>query len=297
MPRSEQAIVVATSLVPGRTDALQRKAIDSWRAAGFTALSINVQTEIDALRPAFPDVDFVVAARSGQKVAGKPVPFLTDALKAAANVGPADIVGVINADIILRSGTKLRETITAHAANGVVMLPRVDVPTLDMVATAANDPNPTLSVGYDGAFVGTPLVGAMRDNAFCLGMPFWDYWLPMVAILRSWPLMSIASPEALHVTHLTAWDNTIYFYFHALVSDLLAECRDHTRQTEPPFALMTDVLANVYGKVFARGTEALGSDALSEAQRRTLADTFDAVQEVVVHHIKRRCRPLFVPAP
>jgi len=299
VPRSPSSIGLATSLAPGRTDQLQRLAVDSWRAAGFSVVSVNVPTEIELLRSSFPDVEFVAAARSGQKIAGKPVPFLIDLLRAAAaRPGNAAIVGTINADIVLRAGTRLHDTVDDSVGPGVIMLPRVDIPDISRIPSGLENPNPAISIGYDGAFDARPLVEQIPDSAYCLGMPFWDYWLPMMAILKAWPLSAIASPEAFHQDHRTTWNQTVYFYFHALVSDLIAACRGaSTEDRDADLALIVDVFANVYGKIFAQGTDATKTGAEADARRRVLADAFDSVQEVVVHHIKQRARPLAVPAP
>ncbi len=298
-PTDSERITIATSLVPGRRDRVQHTALTSWTAAGFYPISVNVAEEIASLRTEFPTVAFVTASRSGRKIAGKPVPFITDLLKAAdhRHDGPR-LIGLFNADIILRPGTRLAETLTAEAGGTVVMVPRVDIPSLDAATSFPPTGNHAFSVGYDGAFLDTSFLAALPDNAFCLGMPFWDYWLPMMALLQDRPLKSIASAEALHVSHDTAWDQTIYFYFHALVSDLITECRRRgDAKSDPALALLSDVMANIYTKIFDRGTGVPATPAEGEARRAVLADAFDSVQEVVVQHIKRRAEPLLCPRP
>lgn len=283
-PATDDRPLIATSLVPGRTDRVQSDAVSSWLALDLRVISVNAAPEIAALKAAHPDIEFVAAERTGQKIAGKPVPMIVDMMRAAvARRGTARAIGVINADIVLRPVPGLFDVINAEIADSLILLPRVDV-----AATADYRPGgPTnFSIGYDGFFIDAGLVAAIPDSPFCLGMPFWDYWLPMIAILQQRALKTIASPVALHVTHDTKWDQAIYFYFHALVGDLIAVSRTGVYN-----ALLPDVFANVYARIFDLGTAA---DATA-AQRQALADVFDRIQEVVVHHIKQRAKPLTVP--
>jgi hypothetical protein len=281
-------ITIATSLAPGRKDKVQADALASWRQVGFEIISVNAEREIAALKDDFADVVFIAAPRTGEKVAGKPVPMIVDMLRAARQAG-GKLVGVINADIVLRPVPGLVDVLAQNTTGSLVMLPRVDV---SDTADFRPKGDEKFSVGYDGFFIDAGLVDQIPDSPFCLGMPFWDYWLPMIALLKDWPLKTIAAPVALHAQHDTKWDQAIYFYFHALASDLAVVCRESaTLKQDPSLALLADVFANVYGQIFARGTAA----SASEDRREMLADLFDRIQEAVVHHIKQRAQPLTVP--
>src|SRR5690349_12391835 len=101
--------ILATSLVPGADSALQTAAVESWRKIGATVLSVNGVAEVAALRSKYPQVTFITAAATGERIAGKPVPYIHDLMKAlrkaCADQGArtADCtVGIINADIHLR---------------------------------------------------------------------------------------------------------------------------------------------------------------------------------------------------
>ena len=51
------------------------------------------------------------------------------------------------------------------------------------VATGAE----TYSIGYDYFLMSGDLLGDFADSPFCMGMPFWDYWMPLVALLQAAP--------------------------------------------------------------------------------------------------------------
>src|SRR5947207_75022 len=106
---SSSPAFLATSLAPGRDLALQRAAVTSWRDAGFSVLSVNAPAEVPLLARDHPDVTLIAAATTAEKVAGKPVPYIRDLIKAlrtacaGRGVPLADCtVGIINDDIHLR---------------------------------------------------------------------------------------------------------------------------------------------------------------------------------------------------
>ncbi|MCB2109100.1 MAG: hypothetical protein KDE14_15425 [Rhodobacteraceae bacterium] len=288
---------IATSLVPGRDDDIQTAAVKSWHGLGAEILSVNVADEIAALEQRYPAVTFVETKTSAMKIARKPVPFIHDIIRILADRAAEDeVIGLLNSDIILRSGADLESTLAAHMQSGAILLPRVDVPDL----AAAQDYHPTgdeaFSVGYDGVFLSRELARNLPDSIFCIGMPFWDYWLPLLTLLQGRSLMSIGSPVALHVTHETRWDDTVYLFFHALITDMIAGCR--AAPNTPGNAaseIMIDTFAHVYRDLFAQGTGA-GQNEVDPVRAQALADVYDRVQEVVVHHIKARAAPLLIPA-
>ena len=301
---NEGFCILATSLVPGRDRELQAAAVASWRQAGFEVISVNGENEAGAVRAAFPGVAVIRAPRTGEQFARKPVPFIHDLLKSlrTACVGlklEDCTVGVINADIFLRPLPDLIPTLRREAKGSLVLGPRIDV--TDASAFAGYQPTgtETYSVGYDWFCMSGDLLSDFADSPFCMGMPFWDYWMPLVALLKGRPLKTVTSPTALHVHHETRWDDTIYLFFHALISYIIEMCRTSTRRDVSAearqFDLLFDVLSYLYAGVFARGTEVPAGKSEPTAEGVTaLADFYDRFQQVAVHHIKSRSTPISV---
>jgi hypothetical protein len=286
-------ITVATSLIPGRDIDLQAGALGSWQRCGIDVLSVNAATEITDLRRQFPGLPIHAAARTGEKVAGKPVPFIRDLLLgAAANAKPPATVGLVNSDIFLRPVAGLAEALAHHSREALLLVPRVDVSDRGAISAFRPTGAEVFSVGYDGVFLPAALVEDIPENIFCIGMPFWDYWLPLVALLKGYPLKTLTSPIALHVAHGTRWDGSVYIFFHALVSDLLTLSEKlKPRNPSPAFHLAIDLLGHVYRDMFERGTTAARENQSTEA----LAAFYDRVQEVIVHHIKVAAVPVTIP--
>lgn len=300
-PNAAPQIILATSLAPRRDRDLQAAALASWRAAGFAVISVNGAKESGQVREEFPGVEVIVAERTAEQFAKKPVPYIHDLLSAlrracAGRDLGACTVGIINADIYIRPLTGLLPALATAAKGALLLGPRVDVP--DRAAFAAFAPTgaETYSVGYDYFLMSGDLLDDFAESPFCIGMPFWDYWMPLVALLKGRPLKTVAAPVALHAAHDTRWDDTIYLFFHALISHVLDLCRASTGKgtaaDSRQFDLMFDALTHIYAGVFARGTETPpGATAPPEAAVAALADFYDRFQEVAVHHIKSRALP------
>jgi hypothetical protein len=278
--------------VPSGDRALQTAAVASWQRAGFGVLSVNAAQEIAALSHDYPHVTFITATATGERIAGKPVPYIHDLLKAlraaCASHGTPLVdcmVGVINADIHLRLPDGGRAALEAAARNALLLGPRVDVPSAEALAQFKPAGHETYSVGYDYFLMSGNLLADFGDTPFCIGMPFWDYWMPLVALLKGRPLKTINAPVALHVGHETRWDNKVYVFFHAMIGDILALCqagRGRSTADGRQFDLLYDLLGHAYRDIFARGTHA----SATEADLATLAAFYDRLQEVAVHHIK-----------
>ena len=293
-------IILATSIVPDRDHALHAATVESWRAAVCAVISVNAAAEVTTIRAAYPNVTVVEAPSTAERFAHKPVPYIHDLLKALrraclAQGVPLDqcTVGIINADIYFRNVPRLAETICREAKGALILGPRVDVDASASFTAFRPSGAETYSVGYDYFFMSGDMIDDFADSPFCMGMPFWDYWMPLAALLNGRPLKSLNAPVALHVTHETRWDDSVYLFFHSLVAYFLEMCRKTSRRDVSAearqFDLLFDVVSHVYGGIFARGTEpATGTDAPDPAGIAALADFYDRFQQVAVHHIKSR---------
>lgn len=300
---SSPPIFLATSLVPGRDLALQTAAVASWMAAGFQVISVNGKTEAEAIRASHPGVQVVVPAATAERFAKKPVPYIHDMLKALRAAIAASghdaancVAGLINADIYLRDVPGLKTFIQREAQGALLCGPRVDVPGADRFAAYAPTGAEVYSIGYDYFFLPGKFLDDYAPSPFCMGMPFWDYWFPLVTLLRGKPIKALNSPVALHVSHETRWHDTVYLFFHALITYVMELART-TRGQNPKaegrqFDFLFDFVQHFYGAVFKRGTEADAGGAPDAAGVAMLADFYDRFQQVAVHHIKAQAAPV-----
>lgn len=217
-------ILLATSLAPRPDDPVQHRAVQSWIAAGFSAVSLNIPEEIAVLSPAFPDVAFVPLSRDGRAVCGRPLPAIVDMLAFLAETG-ADVVGLINADIVL---TNVHTVGAAEAAAGhLICGARLDV---DCLETGAN---PASVQGFDYFLFPRQWAADFSSASYHLGMPYWDYWFPAVAALRGHPLMITVPPVAWHLAHPQRWGDRALLLNAIFTAEMLDEL-ERTGQAEAP---------------------------------------------------------------
>lgn len=212
--------ILCTSLIPNNF-ALQHKAVSSWHDAGFGVISVNCKEEISQLNGEFIDVDFIKVDRDAREKHGKPLVYLDDAL-AALKTTKASIHGIINADIILRApglSGKLENIIEGQCffAN------RTDVHVIKDVDMDGS----YYKLGYD-LFLFDPLLSTrIPVNDFCLGMPWWDYWLPVAALLTGFAPVYLDSHIAFHQTHIVNYENDAFYEYGIQMRNLLIKCFDN----------------------------------------------------------------------
>jgi hypothetical protein len=299
-------LIVATSIAANRDQALHEATVASWKAAGCQVVSVNGAAEAIVVRSAYPGLAVATAPATAERIAHKPVPYIHDLLKtlrsacAAHDVPLKDCtVGIVNADIYFRDVAGFADTLRREAQGALILGPRVDVDASASFTAYRPTGDETYSIGYDYFFMSGDLLDDFADSPFCMGMPFWDYWLPLAALLQGRPLKSLNAPVALHVTHDTRWDDSVYLFFHSLVAYVIELCRKtsgrDTSAAARQFDLLFDVLQHLYGGVFARGTDpAPGTSAPDPAGIAALADFYDRFQQVAVHHIKSRASTIAI---
>jgi GT2 family glycosyltransferase/tetratricopeptide (TPR) repeat protein len=186
-------VTIATSIAP-KDLAKQKRAIQSWLDLGFEVLSLNVDRELKRLQPEFPGVRFVCARRNGSKLAGKPYVFVDDVMAALKQAG-GEIVGIVNSDIMLRSGSRLLDDLSREAAGCLLYGSRVDVENIE------DSEGRLYHRGFDFFFFDRKIIDQLAKTSFMLGVPWWDYWLPYAVMERGVPVKRIETPLAYHLRH------------------------------------------------------------------------------------------------
>ena len=205
-PASRPAVAV-TSLPPtaGRRC---RLALDSWRAAGFSSIvSVNADAEIAALAGRFPDVAFVAARKTAKADYGRACPAVGELLGAGAEVG-APAVAVLNADVVLAVGADFAARLATAARGGLAAGCRVDVG-----PDAPGQPRPASSyydVGFDLCAVDTAYADRPELEGFWLGLPWWDYALPLAVARAGGMPRFCAAPVLVHTAHGAAWSHRAF---------------------------------------------------------------------------------------
>lgn len=212
---SISSVTIATSLVPGNFDA-QHKAVSSWLNLGFNVISVNSREEVEKVTKLFPDVKVFEVKRNAAEVTGKPMVLFDDVLAVLHEMG-SEIVGIVNSDVHLIAGADFVEWIAAQAKNSFVFGSREDVATADDLG------GNTYFLGFDCFFFDRSWIQLYPATKFCLGAPWWDYWAPILPIIKNVPVKMLISPVAFHIIHNQNWSEKIFNHFKVEFSRALRE--------------------------------------------------------------------------
>lgn len=197
-----KTITVATSLTPGNLS-VQRSSVDSWRRLGFTVASLNAADEIEKIQPLYPDVEFIQVQRDARQQYGKPFIYFDDLILYLQKQG-SEICGIVNSDIII-DHPGIRSYIENEAKDSLLFGCRIDVPSLEVRDGTVN------IGGYDYFFFNRNIMHCYPQEEFCIGLPWWDYWVIFWPIANGMRTKKIITPVAFHLRHETSWGGNSWF--------------------------------------------------------------------------------------
>lgn len=211
--------LITTSIAPGGRLEIQADAIQSWLDMGFEVTSLNAPEEIDGLRDEFSSVNFVPQLRTGKLETGKPVIYISDILHHLKQTGKKT-VGIVNSDIYLPPSPGLMECLTTESKGGLIFGPRQEVTEFGS-GDGKMDP-----FGFDYFFMDSEILRLWPETRFCLGMPFWDLWFPLVPLFSNVPTKKLNSPIAQHIPHATQRDDSFFLFNNEFAEVVLPKLGD-----------------------------------------------------------------------
>jgi len=198
---------VFTTVNPYGNFEAQNEALRSW-SAKYEVISVNHAEELDMAREKFPYVRFVESEGSYDYRGKKLVP-LNSILSAIKKEGDR-LCAIVNSDIILDGDIN----IPPSAANGLTIATRWEL-------DGEKDTYPFIN-GYDLFIFERRNADLFMNSRYVIGMPWWDFWIPSIAIKAGLPLHHIKSKRIFHRTHETNYDNDIWISFgESLYRDLM----------------------------------------------------------------------------
>lgn len=192
-------MIAVTSLAPGHKNKdNQKKAIQSWKDAGFTVYSINSIEEVSLLQEY--QVEFVMTTQSGQDIYGKPYVKLDAFRDFIKEYGDALI---LNSDILITGDIKAA---IEKSKEGALILNRYDYDE-DLSKYKI------FKSGFDAFYITKKVAQILPDTKLALGQCHWDYWLPMVLIMNSVRIFTSKNVLIMHKKHdlqynLASWEKT-----------------------------------------------------------------------------------------
>lgn len=189
-------IKIVTSLSTANLEH-QKNALETWKKEKCRIVSLNAPDVIRQLQPLFAGVEFVEVKRDARSKYGNPVLYFDDIADYLRQSGD-EICSIVNPDIaFLQPG--LFSFLHKEARGAFVYGARVDVPSLDYLD------GKFYLYGFDFFFFDAKVLASYPPDEFCLGMPWWDFWVLLNALKAGFPLKRIVSPVAYHVQHAVQW--------------------------------------------------------------------------------------------
>jgi hypothetical protein len=198
----QTTVTVATSLAPVNIE-LQIEAIKTWETLGFRIISVNASKEIKILQQHFVTVKFVEAQRDASVHTGKPLIYIDDILLGLKE-SKSLICGIVNSDIFLLANDDFRKFITDKSKNTFIFGSRSDVDSFNDL-----DGDEYFG-GFDFFFFDSTIIKLFPKTDFCLGLPWWDFWVPLVPIIKGIPIKRLITPVAYHIRHKQNWDQNYF---------------------------------------------------------------------------------------
>jgi len=259
-------LTIATSIAPKRLDE-QKEAIESWRKIGFDVVSINCPDEIQRLREFFPKVRFVQARRNARELLGKPLIYFDEFLKFFQRSG-SEICGIVNSDIHLVADQGIVPFIKTHAQNSLIYGSRTEVDSLDLLE------GEVCQTGFDFFFFDKSLISCFPESEFCIGMPWWDYWVPLIPAVEGFQTKRLVSPFAYHIRHTCEWEKEKWLLLAKRFFGYLRRRFDRDLVSNP------QSLWALLGRIFSRHHhQYLKEKCIEDASRMSVGIIFPCVLE------------------
>ena len=248
------SITIATSIAP-RNIELQQGAVESWKQIGFDVISVNSGQEIKSIKDSFPNVKFVEASRNALVITKRPFIYFDDILK-ALEMTESQVCGIVNSDIYLFSAEHIYEFINKEAKGAFLFGSRINIPSLNCFA------GEEYFDGFDYFFFDRAVTKIFIETDFCLGSPWWDYWAPLVPLIKGYEMKKLITPIAYHVEHATKWSPKHFRYYERkllhyllredlrrLVENDLREIIDYAKKDLNVYTLAIPLVDYIHQKV------------------------------------------------
>ena len=168
----------------------QKYCIASWQSAGFKVTTVNGRSEVARIEALQLDVEILTAAQDEK-------PLVLDILSCIATKG-CRYAGIINADCALLPYQKPSKRLIKYLDNTLVLAERVDVDDLLI-------PQPDSCGGFDAFFFDTAVLPSDFCATFRIGVPWWDYYLPIAVAAQGGRVVNLMTPFLMHKVHKRSW--------------------------------------------------------------------------------------------
>lgn len=188
-------MIVFTTINPyGNYDA-QYEALNSWTKY-YKVYSVNTESEIEVVKDKFSFVDFI-STDDIYEYSGKKLVRLNAILDSIIKTASGQ-VAIVNSDIILT------KKIDIEKKSDLVIATRWE---LD------GDKTYPFNNGYDLFIFNSKFASLFKNQNYVIGMPWWDFYIPVIAIKSGMKVYHIDEDIINHRTHQTNYGGDIWITF------------------------------------------------------------------------------------
>lgn len=193
---------VFTTINPNGNFEAQNEAMLSW-SSRYTIYSVNTKEEIEKVSSIYPSVKFIETDIT-YSYKNKKLIKLNSILSAIESTCEnCCFVAIVNSDIILND--KIKESIfNKKYKDGLIIATRYELDE-DNIYPFTN--------GYDLFIFNTRNLNLFKNKNYVIGMPWWDFWIPLISIKSGLKVYHIKNKLIFHRTHETNYDNDIWISF------------------------------------------------------------------------------------
>jgi len=191
-------MVVFTTINPFGNFEAQDEALKSW-SEKYDVYSINPYDEIELAKTKFPYINFI--GTDDIYLYGKKKLVKLNAILNGIKIVKPKTCAIVNSDIILDGNLKLDK----YIKDGLVISTRWELDGVKKIYPFVN--------GYDLFIFDYKYIDIFYNNNYVIGMPWWDFWIPLIANKCSLRVYHIKNDVIYHRTHETNYDDNIWVKF------------------------------------------------------------------------------------
>ena len=194
---------IFTTINPNGNFEAQNEAMSSW-ASKFSVYSVNTKNDIDKIKDLYPYIKFIETEEI-YLYNNKKLVKLNAILEAIKN-SDKEYVCIVNSDIILNTNIDVSSLLKdKYLDKGLIVSTRFEL-------DEDKDPYP-FTAGYDIFIFNKKNVNLFLNKKYVIGMPWWDYWMPIISNKNQFNIYHISNRYIYHRTHQTNYDVDIWEEF------------------------------------------------------------------------------------